>query len=279
MSKYHAVVARAVTEGGRDPSRRATYDRMRSLLLRQLRKVDPPLSDGEIERERLALEEAIRAVEREARANDSSVHHVSTPSVGKIKQRGLWSGLLIVTVVIQTMFISWLLLVPVPTTQELDDDLDQVRNQIKQASTESENYTSGLLKALIELRKGTLQNTQAMLEQKKVSLLRRIKLDFQISGRELRPATDDELHNITENIRQAEQKLAQSEKNAAQYTGGLAQAMAMMTVETDQLALSQLRLKYYAAKYGLASSFPQPDTSTKEPTPTPGKVVKDRDAL
>jgi hypothetical protein len=118
-----------------------------------------------------------------------------------------------------------------------------------------------------------------MLEQKKVSLLRRINLDFRINGRELRPAPDDELHSINENIRQAEEKLAQSQKNAAQYTGGLVQTMALMTVETDQLALSQLRLKYYAARYGFPTFFPQSNTSTKEPMPAPGKVVKDRDAL
>jgi hypothetical protein len=278
MSKYHAVVARAVTEAGSGAPREATYDRMRALLLTQLRRTEPPLSDKEIKLERLALEDAIRRVEREERGIDRSVNHRSTPSAATVKILGFWSILLLVTVVIQTMLLAWLFLVPVPTTEELDSDLDQVRNQIKQASMESEKYASGLLKSFIELRRETLQNTQAMLEQKKTSLVRRINLDFLINGRELHPATDEELHDISDEIRDAEQKLAQSQKNAAQYAGGLVQAMAMMTVETDQLALSQLRLKYYAAKYGLPTFLPQPDTLTKEPSPA-GTVVKDRDAL
>ena len=47
-------------------SRRALYGRERNALLNQLRNVDPPLSEQEITRERLALEEAVRKVEAEA---------------------------------------------------------------------------------------------------------------------------------------------------------------------------------------------------------------------
>jgi hypothetical protein len=279
MSKYYAVVARAITEAGSDAPREATYDQMRALLLTQLSRTESPLNNKEIKLERLALEEAIRTVEREERGIGRSVNHRSTPSTASVKQRPFWSSLLLAAVVIQTMLLAWLFLVPVPTTEELDGDLDQVRNQIKQASMESEKYASGLLKSLIELRRETLQNTQAMLEQKKASLVRRISLDFLINGKELRPATDEELRDISDKIRDAEEKLAQSQKNAARYTGGLVQAMAMMTAETDQLAVSQLRLKYYAAKYGLPAFLPPPDTLTKEPQPAPGTVVKDRDAL
>jgi hypothetical protein len=47
---------------------RAFYDRARKALLNHLRKVDPPLSEQEITRERLALEDAVRRVEAEAAA-------------------------------------------------------------------------------------------------------------------------------------------------------------------------------------------------------------------
>jgi hypothetical protein len=65
---YHPLLAKALA--GLDKStgeaRRALYDRARSALLAQLRSVDPPLSEAEITRERLALEEAVRKVEAEA---------------------------------------------------------------------------------------------------------------------------------------------------------------------------------------------------------------------
>src|ERR1700712_4708987 len=77
MADYYPLIARAIA--GLDPSapgesRRALYERARSALIAQLRSVHPPLSESEITRERLSLEEAVRKVESEAaqRARDAS---------------------------------------------------------------------------------------------------------------------------------------------------------------------------------------------------------------
>jgi hypothetical protein len=64
VADYYPLIARAA--GGADTeSRCSIYDRARAAQSAHLRKVDPPLSEEEISRERLALEEAIRRVERE----------------------------------------------------------------------------------------------------------------------------------------------------------------------------------------------------------------------
>jgi hypothetical protein len=67
MADYYPLIAKAVS--GLDKStgetRRALYDRARTALLAQLRGVEPALSEPDITRERLALEEAIRKVEGE----------------------------------------------------------------------------------------------------------------------------------------------------------------------------------------------------------------------
>jgi hypothetical protein len=77
MADYYPLIARAIA--GLDPSapgesRRALYERARSALIAQLRSVQPPLSESEITRERLSLEEAVRKVESEAaqRARDAT---------------------------------------------------------------------------------------------------------------------------------------------------------------------------------------------------------------
>src|SRR6478736_5376017 len=77
MADYYPLIARAIA--GLDPnapgeSRRALYERARAALIQQLRSVQPPLSESEITRERLSLEEAVRKVEAEAaqRARDAS---------------------------------------------------------------------------------------------------------------------------------------------------------------------------------------------------------------
>src|SRR5215510_12650318 len=77
MADYYPLIARAIA--ALDPnapgeSRRALYERARTALIAQLRSVQPPLSESEITRERLSLEEAVRKVESEAaqRARDAS---------------------------------------------------------------------------------------------------------------------------------------------------------------------------------------------------------------
>src|SRR5262245_65484228 len=68
MTDYYPLLARAVAglEKSTGEARRALYERARNALLAQLRSVDPPLSEQEITRERLALEEAVRKVEADA---------------------------------------------------------------------------------------------------------------------------------------------------------------------------------------------------------------------
>ncbi len=77
MADYYPLIARAIA--GLDASapgeqRRALYERARTALIAQLRSVEPPLSESEITRERLSLEEAVRKVESEAaqRAREAS---------------------------------------------------------------------------------------------------------------------------------------------------------------------------------------------------------------
>jgi hypothetical protein len=65
MADYHPLIARAIDGLGTSTgeARRALYERARAALVAQLRSIDPPLSEADITRERLALEDAIRKVE------------------------------------------------------------------------------------------------------------------------------------------------------------------------------------------------------------------------
>src|SRR6478735_7831548 len=67
MADYYPLISRAVAglENSTGEARRAMYERARSALIAQLRGVEPPLSESDITRERLALEEAVRKVEAE----------------------------------------------------------------------------------------------------------------------------------------------------------------------------------------------------------------------
>ena len=68
MADYQPLISKAVTglDKNTGEARRVLYERARKALVGQLRNMTPPLTESEITRERLALEEAIRKVEAEA---------------------------------------------------------------------------------------------------------------------------------------------------------------------------------------------------------------------
>src|SRR5438270_2645548 len=68
MTDYYPLIGKAVAglENNTGEARRALYERDRTALVNQLRNMNPPLTESEITRERLGLEEAIRKVEAEA---------------------------------------------------------------------------------------------------------------------------------------------------------------------------------------------------------------------
>src|SRR5215470_7750835 len=68
MTDYYPLIGKAVAglEKNTGEARRMLYERARTALVSQLRNMTPALTESEITRERLALEEAIRKVEAEA---------------------------------------------------------------------------------------------------------------------------------------------------------------------------------------------------------------------
>ncbi len=68
VTDYYSLLARAIAalDTSTAESRRALYDRARTVQIAQLRKLDPALTKSEIARQRAALEHAIRDVEAEA---------------------------------------------------------------------------------------------------------------------------------------------------------------------------------------------------------------------
>ena len=67
MTDYYPLIETAVAEleNNTGEARRAVYEHARSILVRQSRDKNPPLTEAEIVFERLALEQAILRVEAE----------------------------------------------------------------------------------------------------------------------------------------------------------------------------------------------------------------------
>ena len=108
-----------------------------------------------------------------------------------------------------------------------------------------------------------------MLDQKRASYIRLITLRFTIDGGPFSAASDVQLREIEEEIKQVEHKVADAKREASKYSGGLVQAMSLMKAATEELSGSTLRLKFYSAKYGIPLQIP---SSKTEAAPAPTEI-------
>src|SRR2546430_1737341 len=148
-------------------------------------------------------------------------------------------GVLVIVVTGLALALAVLLQEPQVSTMEIDRERTSVASEIAIIQAESDKYQSGLIKSLIEVRLAITRNTLAMLDQKRASVIRRIALNYRVDAKPVHEASDQELSTILDDLSQAEKKAAASKLEAARYTGGLVQAMALMKVETDEMSVSQ----------------------------------------
>jgi hypothetical protein len=72
MADFYPVLSRAIAglQEQTPEARRAVYDRAKHVLVTQLRNVDPPVSEADIMRQRLALDDVIARIERDYQPAD-----------------------------------------------------------------------------------------------------------------------------------------------------------------------------------------------------------------
>lgn len=166
-----------------------------------------------------------------------------------------------------------------PSTAALDADLAEVRAQLKAADDDHAKLAGGLIKVMVGLQRQVLRTTEAMLLHKRSALIRRIDLHYTVNGSLLTPISEEKLGEIAADVEKAESELAKNEEHAKRYSGGLVQAMALVTVETNRLALAQARMAYYAAKYGLGLPAEQKIVGNEVHPGSPGNIVEDKNAF
>lgn len=140
----------------------------------------------------------------------------------------------------------------IPSTTEIDKDIESISSEIKQAREESNKYESGLVKVFIEIRIQVLENTKAMLLQKRTGLSRFINIKYLVDGKSFdKPANSQELiKQIDEDISQYQTKLMEAEKENEQYEGGLVKSFALLRIETTKATLAMLESQKLSLKYG-----------------------------
>lgn len=151
---------------------------------------------------------------------------------------------------------------PTPEEQQtitrLGAELVEVQAAIEAAEEDDRAYSGGLIKTLIALRLEILRTNHALIQQRIHALESGAEVDIVVSGSE----PDSELASrLLVEIESERSKLAEAEQEAARYSGGLVQAMALSAVATQRNTLAMLEQRYFTAEYGLATPVPTASTT------------------
>jgi hypothetical protein len=116
-----------------------------------------------------------------------------------------------------------------------------------------------------------------MLDQKRRAWLRGITLHYHIEGRAPRALSPEETQEFENLYADAKARAEAAHANAAQYSGGLLQVVALTEEQTALLTLAMIDLQRVAAQWNMPLPALPQDTGSK-PAPL-GKKVDDSGAL
>ena len=134
------------------------------------------------------------------------------------------------------------------TVDELRAELSEVESELVEAEAEAARFGDGLLKLLAQGRHEALLLTQAILEGRIQAAESGAPMTVVVPVLE---PDEERAAAIFQEMEAAEARVLQAEAEAARYSGGLIQGLALSTAQSERLALSQLRMGYLQAKYGI----------------------------
>jgi hypothetical protein len=126
-------------------------------------------------------------------------------------------------------------------------DMASIKAELDIISEGAVKYEGGLIKNIISAREQILKLSFDALNFLELSKSNQITTEYTI---ELAAPDPERAANLLVEIQGQMEIVSQAEKEVSK-SGGLLQALALSRVETEKLTLSQLRLGYYQALYGL----------------------------
>ena len=162
------------------------------------------------------------------------------------------------------MFASAATPPPSPNMSALQEVSNTISNQIEQAQSESEKYTGGLIKTLIDSRIATLKLTKAIVDQRITAIKIGAKLKIEAPATIAQP---DDAAALAKEIESIDQRIEKTQQNADQYSGGLIHVNLLSTIATLQETRALAEQRMLTAKYGLgqpqSSGVKNSDTNVK----------------
>jgi hypothetical protein len=166
-----------------------------------------------------------------------------------------------------------------PATEELDADITALNHELNNAETKSKQYSGGLIKILIDIKKGILTNSKLMLEQKRSGLKRFININYTVNGEKYLPPQHKEelLKNIQDEIKNINSEISKVQRESDRYAGGLIKVMLEVRIATLGNSLAFIKQKELLMKYDIPfySVIPKYDGEErkKQFKTTPGKDI------
>jgi hypothetical protein len=162
-----------------------------------------------------------------------------------------------------------------PSTTDLDADIASTKTEIAASDAEAARYSGGMILLQTQLRTAMLKNTLAMLEQKRESFLRGITLIYQEPTLRIANPADDAA--ALSDLSKARDDAKAAQQEAAMYSGGLIQTMALVRGATAKVTEAAIEQRIALMKLGIP--FPALSGTTPPAPKSPGKATSDKDAL
>lgn len=160
----------------------------------------------------------------------------------------------------------------------LETELAQTKQDIDAGTRSSAIYSGGLIKDLISTRIEILKTNQALLEQRILA----VQSQSSVTVATFVSNVDENLANkLSVEITQAKSGITSAKAEAAQYSGGLIQALKLSTIATSEQTLAMLEQQYLVAKYGLnpVRTYTPAVPTPIAPPATPARTVTQSDLL
>ncbi|MBK1795474.1 hypothetical protein JHL21_13305 [Devosia sp. WQ 349] len=176
-------------------------------------------------------------------------------------------------IVLITLFVGLDRLSSDPSTEQVNADLAAVHSEIARAEADRTAVSGGAIENLFTARIEILRTTAAMLEQKRSSMLRRIDLAYTVDGERAAP-NSEAVASIEREIKVASAERDRMQAEAARYSGGLIQTMALLNAATTEVSIAQLNQARLAEQYGFYFRF---SVEPAEPQQPIGQSIVDND--
>ena len=140
-------------------------------------------------------------------------------------------------------------------SQNIDDleaEIDLLEQEVEKVRAEAARYDGGLVLVLMQSRIQVLELSRAVLENRIVAASGGATLEVVVPA--VAPNSEKASELLVEIAKQS--VIVERAREEAARSGGLVGALALSTALTEELTLSQLRMAWYQAAYGIA--FPSP---------------------